>query len=248
MSEWIDLRKLLLGRQEQLATDLAVGRELVGHPTAKGDVAEFDWNGAIDGFLPGRYAVSNAFVIDADGQISEQIDIVVHDRHFCPLFFEHGGARFIPAESVFAVFEVKQELNKEHVEYAGEKAESVRELRRTDAPIVQRGEVKDPRGPFDIIAGILTLSSSWNPPFGEPFETALGSLDGDQRLDLGCAISDGAFEVNPESGEVEIGDAEGSLMFFLLRLFNRLQVIGSPMAIDLREYSRELDDEDTGQS
>ena len=75
-----------------------MGRELVGHPTAKGDVAEFDWNGAIDGFLPGRYAVSNAFVIDADGQVSEQI--------------EHGGAKFIPAESVFAIFEVKQELNR----------------------------------------------------------------------------------------------------------------------------------------
>ncbi len=31
-------------------------------------------------------------------------------------------------------------------------------------------------------------------------------------------------------------------MFFLLRLFHLLQQIGSPMAIDLREYSRSLED------
>lgn len=31
-------------------------------------------------------------------------------------------------------------------------------------------------------------------------------------------------------------------MFFLLRLFHLLQQIGSPMAIDLREYSGSLED------
>ena len=37
-------------------------------------------------------------------------------------------------------------------------------------------------------------------------------------------------------------------MFFLLRLFHQLQAIGGPMAIDLREYSRPLEDAEAGES
>ena len=37
------------------------------------------------------------------------------------------------------------------------------------------------------------------------------------------------------------GASEGALMFLLMRLFARLQVIGSPMAIDLRAYSEPLE-------
>jgi hypothetical protein len=96
---------------------------------AKGDVAEVNWHAALDGrhgregFLPGRYAVSSAYVIDAEGNRSDQIDLVVHDAHFCPLLFKQAGHRYIPAESVYAVFEVKPELNRDYVLYAGEKAD-----------------------------------------------------------------------------------------------------------------------------
>ena len=172
---------------------------------------------------------------------------MIHDRHFCPLWFEDkAGTRYVPAESVFAAFEVKPKIDKGYVEYAGEKLRSVRELRRTSAPIVDKGVVQPPREPFDIIGGILAIESGWTPMLGEPFRTAITTQAAqyETRIDLGCAIGAGAFELVPrvESVPAHIDTSEGDtvLMFFLLRLFGRLQAAGSPPAIDMHEYSKTL--------
>jgi hypothetical protein len=243
----VDLRKILLHHERSLIAQLG-GRELFGHPTARGDAGEGPWQRLLDKFLPCRYQVSKAFVLDSNGHRSEQIDLVVHDRHFCPLLFDEDGQRFIPAESVFAVFEVKPTLDRGVVESAAKKAESVRVLHRTNRPLVDRGRVRDPRDPFEIIAGVLAVGSSWSPPFGEPLVEVLGEADADARLQLGCAPEAGAFEAfyEEERPRLEVSEGQGSLMFFLLRLFHSLQVIGSPMGIDLRAYSRPLEDTEAG--
>lgn len=238
-----DLKMLLLGKETILEAKLGVTRTTVHHAGEMGSASEADWCAPLMEFLPTRYQVSRAFVIDSTGATSDQIDVVVHDRHFCPLFFETAAAaRYIPVESVFAVFEAKQEMTRAHVDYAAAKIASVRRLNRTSGAIVDRGQRRDPREPFDILGGLLTLESSWTPPFGEPFRDALDVHAGDdlERLDLGCALRHGAFEVLLDDGSVEVGEGRGALVFFLTRLFQRLQVIGSPMAIDLREYSRSL--------
>jgi hypothetical protein len=239
----MNLRQLLLQHQEALLVDLGA-RELFDHPTAKGDLGEGAWLRVLEEFLPSRYQVSKAFVLDAHGETSEQIDVVIHDRHFCPLLFEQDDQRFIPAESVYAVFEVRPELDKGVVEYAAGKARSVRRLHRTSRPFVDGGVVKPPRGEFEIIAGILTVSSSWSPPFGDRLGDAVATLGPESRLQLGCAPQHGAFEAFYEGSRprLELAEPEGALMFFLLRLFHGLQVIGSPMAIDLREYARTLEE------
>jgi hypothetical protein len=237
-----NLKKLLLGKEQILEAKLGVTRETVEHAGEMGSASEADWCAALREFLPTRYEVSRAFVIDATGATSDQIDVVVHDHHFCPLFFETpAGARYIPVESVFAVFEGKQKLTRAHVQYAAAKIASVRRLDRTSGAIVDRGRRRDPRDPFEILGGLLTLESGWTPPFGAGFRDALEAHDGNQceRLNMGCALRHGAFEVLPD-GDVDIGEGRGALLFFLTRLFQRLQEIGSPMAIDLREYSRSL--------
>jgi hypothetical protein len=241
----IDLRKVLLHHEETLIAQLGA-RELFDHPTARGDAGEDPWHRLLQAFLPRRYQVSKAFVLDSRGQTSEQIDLVIHDRNFCPLLFEQNDQRYIPAESVFAVFEVKPTLDRGVVEYAAKKARSVRLLHRTSRPLVDRGVARDPREPFEVIAGVLAVDSSWSPPFGEPLVDALAGSDVDSRLQLGCAAKDGAFETSYDGAlpRLEVSGEEGAVMFFLLRLFHALQVIGSPMAIDLRAYSRPLEDTD----
>jgi hypothetical protein len=242
-TDTVDLRRILLHHEETLLAELGA-RELFDHPTARGDLGEGPWHRLLGGFLPRRYQVSKAFVLDSRGRRSEQIDLVIHDRHFCPLLFEEDDQRYIPAESVFAVFEIKPTLDRGVIDYAARKAQSVRALHRTNRPLVDRGVARGPREPFEIIAGVLAVESSWSPPFGEPLEQALGETGDDGRLQLGCAPRHGAFEALYEAEEprLEVSEDEGALMFFMLRLFHSLQVIGSPMGIDLREYSRSLED------
>ncbi len=244
----VDLRQLLMLKQEVLAARLhsAAGFD---HAVAKGDVGELNWEAVLDGrhdrggFLPGRYAVCGAFIIDADGGTSDQIDLVIHDAHFCPLFFEEGGNRYIPAESVYAVFEIKPELSRDYILYAGEKAASVRALRRTSVPIVHAGGTFSAREPFEILAGILASRSGWTPPFGSPLVEALADLQTPGRLDFGATAEHGAFEVSYGNGPpaLSTSDPDGGLMFFLTRLYTRLQQLGTVTAIDLAEYSRPLE-------
>lgn len=247
MTEKVNLHDLLLAKQEILMSHLAAS-SAHWHPDAKGDVGEVNWEAALDGrhgregFLPGRYAVSSAYVIDADGNRSDQIDLVIHDAHFCPLLFEEAGHRYIPAESVYAVFEIKPELTRDYVLYAARKAASVRRLRRTSVPIVHAGGTFKPREPFQVLAGILTTRSGWRDPFGKPLTRALSDSDSEGRLDIGAVAEQGAFEVTYDAGEPELtlSEPQAGLMFFLTRLYTRLQQLGTVVAVDLSAYARPL--------
>jgi hypothetical protein len=243
--ETYDLRDTLLRKEEMLVASLAGLKRVIQHKGGRGSVGESEWRKVIDEFLPSRYQVAgNTEVIDHTGHASQQQDIVIYDRHFCPLFFDEGDITKVPAESVYAVFEVKPKLDKGVIEYAMDKAASVRRLERTNVEITDRGEPRPPRKPFEIVAGVLALDSDWSPPLGDKLEEALQYEDKDCRLQLGCALRQGAFEVlhddTAKSSCLQRSGSEGALMFLLMHLFARLQVIGSPMAIDLRAYSKSL--------
>jgi hypothetical protein len=241
----VDLHEILKHHQTSLLAGLDMARTVFENAEAKGDATEGEWLKVIDQFLPGRYQCNAAFVLDANGDVSDFIDVVIHDRHYCPLLFEQNGQKYIPAESVYAAFETKQELDKGNVEYAAAKGASVRRLHRTNIPFQHAGGIQKPRPLFTIITGILATESDWSPPFGDSFEEAIKNTAGDEtRLDIGCALRNGAFDVNwtaEDQPRVTVSEAEGGLMFFLMHLFGRLQALGTVPAIDLTAYGRSLE-------
>jgi hypothetical protein len=191
------------------------------------------------GHLPHRYQADRAFVIDSHGDCSEQIDVVIYDRQYSPILYNHANQRYVPAESVYAVLEVKQDLSAEHLQYAGGKAASVRRLHRTSAPVPHVEGVARPRALPRIIAGILAYQSSWTPPFGEAFRGALAVLGPDERLDIGCALVHGAFEVvyvAKQEPDVRLVEGPPSLVQFFMRLLKQLQVLATAPAIDYEAY------------
>jgi hypothetical protein len=197
----------------------------------------------LNAYLPKRYQVDKAFVLDADGRLSEQIDIVIFDRQYSPFLFNQAGAIYIPAESVYGVIEVKQDLNKEEIEYAGSKAASVRRLRRTSAPIPHAGGLYAPKKHFEIIAGLVTLGCTWSPALGSKLNAAIAGLSKDRRIDLGCALQCGAFEViyqHRRRPRIEKSGPGHALIFFFLRLLSRLQRVGTTPALDIGEYAKSL--------
>lgn len=238
------LSDVVAGLQAKLEGSLKGSRTVVTHPGAKGEAAEEDWIRVLKDHLPHRYQADRAFVIDSLGQRSDQIDIVIYDRQYSPLLFNQSNQRFVPAESVYAVLEVKQNLSREHVLYAAEKAASVRGLHRTSFQIKHAGGVFAPPPAPRIVAGLVAYQSDWSPAFGDALRGALGDALEDGRLDLGCALVDGAFEVTyGVGGEVQLAStsADQSLVQFLLRLLRSLQGMGSVPAIDYTSYLARLD-------
>lgn len=125
------LSRLLASLHDDIEHRLKTARESFCHPGTKGDASEAVWVELLQSYLPRRYQVETAHVVDSMGAFSEQIDVVVFDRQYSPFIFHFGGQIIIPAESVYAVFEAKQAINAGHVSYAQQKAVSVRRLHRT---------------------------------------------------------------------------------------------------------------------
>lgn len=247
----INLQVAFLERQKLLSQQLGLPLEFTKHPTAIGEASEADWARMLRSFLPGRYEVGPVFALDIDGLQSEQIDLAVFDRQYSPLWFESAGKKIVPAESIYAAFEVKQNINKRQLDYAARKVASVRRLHRDSAHIVdiygtQPGPHPDTR---PILGGILALRSDWSD--GIRGATALKNITshaGDEHLDFGIALLDGAFDHVPATCNQELltpglqfSKPDTQLIWFVMRLFRRLQSIGTALAVDLSAYERVLD-------
>jgi hypothetical protein len=233
------LTEILDGLQARLEGELRGNRVAVTHSGARGEASEEDWLRVLKDHLPHRYQADRAFVIDSRGACSEQIDVVIYDRQYSPFLFNQANQRYVPAESVYAVLEVKQDLSREHILYAGDKAASVRRLHRTSAPVPHVEGVAKPRPLPPIVAGILTYQSSWTPPFGDPLRQAVAELTAEKQLNIGCALVHGTFEVrHPEGGRPDLTIVEGprSLLQLLMRLFKQLQSLATAPAIDYEAY------------
>lgn len=244
----VNLGRLFRERQAVLESELRLARAGAGHRGAQGEATEAGWCALLRGYLPYRYQVSKGFVIDSDQHRSDEIDVVIHDRQYSPLLLEHGGRTYVPAESVYAVFEVKTVLDARGLRYASAKAASVRGLVRTTVAIPHAGGVYPARPPIHILAGVLAGSSAWAEPFGDHFVGHLEAIAEQGRLDLGCVLAHGAFAVadagasegadsnRRRSLEIEVSRPETSLISFLLLLLRQLQRAATVAAVDFDRY------------
>jgi hypothetical protein len=237
------LKRLFLGLQKELAAKLLSIRGGIEHAGAKGGATELGWKRMLSDYLPDRYKVDKAFVLDSRGGVSDEVDVVVYDKQYSPLLFHQGGALYVPAESVYAVIEVKQELTRRHISYAGKKAASVRRLHRTSTPIVHAGGIYPPKRPLNILAGVVSLDSTWRPPLGAGLVSALSALAEAERIDLGCTLRHGSFAVEYKKSSKPVAQASGhkeALITFLITLLSRLQDLGTVPALDFSAYARVL--------
>jgi hypothetical protein len=239
----IKLRNIFLSLQKQMIEKLSSDREIIFHPTSKGDATELNWKTWLETYLPKRYSINKAFVVDSQNNVSQQIDLVIYDEQYSPFVFNQDNSIYIPAESVYAVFEVKQEINKDNLLYAGDKIKSVRELNRTSAPITHAGgKIENPKKPFRIIGGILTLSSGWSNIFNKSFIEILKKFNENAQVDIGCILEKGSFIVDYHNGvSTKISSEEESLMFFFLNLLIILQNLGTVPSMDIYSYAKALD-------
>jgi hypothetical protein len=268
----IELKQLFEGLQNQMISQLNTSREFIIHPGSKGDALENAWIEWLQRYLPNRYSVDKAIVIDFEGNTSHQIDIVIYDNWFTPFVFSQNGFHYIPAEGIYAVMEVKPDVNgsadngKNYIEYACEKIESVRVLKRTSTSMVNSGVKLPPRPLTKIIGGLLSTTNSYTHKSNNTIEKYIRENGGFKGIDIGCIADYGSFHVdytgeedttlnqpddfdrrysdyyqNREFNKIKFSDKANSLVSFFLQLTRYLQqAIGTIPAIDLNAYSRSI--------
>jgi len=170
--------------QKLLSQQLELSSHSITHNGVMGDVNEQLFIDALRRYLPRRYGVEQGIVIDSKGSTSDPIDIVIYDPQYTPPLLKQMSHRYILAEAVYGVLEVKPALNRDYLIYAAKKAETVRKLERTSVPIPHAGKFHlEAKTLFPIIAGIVGIRSEWKDGLdSRHFRKTINQLLGDQTL------------------------------------------------------------------
>lgn len=249
----IDGRKFLCEalalEQSVLAAQLNLSLQSITHSGTMGEVNEEHFIRFLRRTLPRRYGVEQGIVIDCYGATSDQIDIVIYDPQYTPPLLDQQNHRYILAEAVYAVLEVKPAMNKKYLTDAADKARSVRALHRTSVPIPHAGGMYSPKPLFPILGGIVASRVEWSDGLNSSaFAEILASLQGNQTLSVGVALEDRAFDLAYDTFNLQLTHGplslspskQGSLAWFLFNLLKRLQDLGTCPAVDWNEYRKVL--------
>jgi uncharacterized protein DUF6602 len=226
--------------QQVLQVKLELSSKSITHAGVSGAVNESHFIHVLRKYFPKRYAVDTGIVIDSTGKTSDQIDVVIYDQQYTPTLLDQENHRFIPSEAVYGVLEVKPTLNKAYLEYSGNKAKSVRSLLRTSAPIYHAGGKYSAKPIFPIIAGIVAANCDWVGGFeSAAFKKAHNGLAEDRKIDCGLAVSSNlSFDYYDEKQTVSPNGQ--ALIYFIFRLLNKLQTLGTVPAIDWNAYAKTI--------
>ena len=246
-----DIAAAFRNKETAMRASFMAIRDVTDHGPTRGDESEADWIGLLRDFLPTRYLVGPIFAVDHTGAMSEQIDVAVYDTHFSPQWFgAANGTRFVPVESVYAIFEVKPAFNSEYIRAARQKIASVRRLKRTCESVSHKGGTyqKTDITPTPIIGGILTTRNELKTdPVGTMAETQPEDPGANDFLNIGICLDAFTFDYTPQvgaAGEVTVpmtvSQPDLQLIHFAIRLFRQLQFVGSVPAVEMDKYEASL--------
>lgn len=224
--------------QEILKSKLELSLHSVPHDPTMGAVNEAHFIELLRRYLPSRYSIDSGFVIDSKGNTSDQIDVVIFDQIYTPKLLDQQDHHFVPAEAVYAIFEVKPEINKGYLEFAADKAHSVRKLVRTKTSIRSiSGEEIIPDDHPEIISGIIASRIGWTNGLGKSFEKCYSGLTDTHTINCGLSVSGYYFDSYSEKNEIIIKNGNSCTAFFLFRILQQLQRFGNVIPVNWDIYA-----------
>ncbi|WP_133796128.1 DUF6602 domain-containing protein [Prosthecobacter fusiformis] len=232
------LQEAFASEQCLLASKLR-SSERITHNGDMGEVNEQHFIEVLRLYLPDRYTVEKAIILDSTGNTTDSIDVVVFDRQYTPTLLDNKHHRYVPAEAVYAVFECKPTINKKYLEYAADKAATVRRMQRTSVGIPHAGGVYPPKPQIELVSGIVALDIEWSDGFGATFQKLNNKLKDERRVDCGLAVTGACFDTF-DAGKYSFGPKANALVFFLFRLLQKLQSVGTVPAVDWAAYAKQL--------
>lgn len=232
------LKEALELEQSILQSKLDLSVHSVPHDPTMGAVNESHVIELLTRYLPTRYSIDSGIILDSKGKTSDQIDVVIYDHIYTPTLLDQHHHHFIPAEAVYAIFEVKPEINKGNLEYAADKANSVRELVRTKIPIRSiSGNLIEPNEHPEIISGIIASRIKWVDKFGNSFKRCYETLNDNRTINCGLAVSGAYFDNFNDDQEITKKNGELCTAYFLFRLLQQLQRFGNVIPVDWNIYA-----------
>ena len=135
-------------------------------------------------------------------------------------------------------------MDKAYLEYAADKAASVRRLKRTSVDIYSASGKIPAKKHFEIVAGILAIDVEWAGGFrSAAFGRAHKKLRGPRAIDCGFAAVGASFDTFTAGGAYTFGPENNALAFFAFRLLSKLQSLATVPAVDWMAYANRLSEQ-----
>ncbi|MDD4495221.1 MAG: hypothetical protein PHV32_12935, partial [Eubacteriales bacterium] len=115
---------------KQMKDDFENIRVCLSHPGLKGSAFEEVFRNFLASYLPKTLAITQGVIVDVNGNVSRQLDIIIYDALHTPIFFENVTTRVIPVECVYAVVDVKAFIDSNEIENIYTYMLSVRDMQK----------------------------------------------------------------------------------------------------------------------
>jgi len=122
------LRELYQYNTIEIKTKYEKVKRLIEHNGEKGTENERILSYFLRGFLPKNYTIGRGFLIDKNGNQSNQCDLVIYDNQYNPNIMTFESNCYFPIESVYCVIEVKTTLRLQDIKKSFEDLQKIRKL------------------------------------------------------------------------------------------------------------------------
>ncbi len=112
----MDLNEIFRSIAANMLSEFEHTQTQIKHMGERGSEREAVVKSFLGAYLPTRYGIASGEIVDKKGATSHQCDLIIYDHYNCPLLLAGRDIRIFPAESVFAVIEVKSVLSANEIE------------------------------------------------------------------------------------------------------------------------------------
>lgn len=214
------LAVLMSDASSQMRLTLSTIRSALTHNLSEGEAAEEALREFLRARLPASLGVGTGQIIDATGDVSKQLDVVIYDVARTPILFasDSGGHQLFPCEGVVAVVEVKTMINASDMVGVVANMTSVKRLQKSayyEQTLIQKtvnvhGTDVDV---FPTLYFLFAFDSGALPEITVELSSLNAALPLDKRVDAVCILTKGVIvNVLPDgnySGTPRPGSALG---------------------------------------
>ncbi|NEJ46627.1 DUF6602 domain-containing protein [Rhizobium leguminosarum] len=214
--------------ETKLQADLQETRASIEHAASKGAANEQATKLFLRSRLPKNLEISSGFLIDCDGAVSKQLDIIIHDAAKTPVLFESNDLRVIPVECAYAVIEVKTDLSLAALDQCIENMKSVKVMKKV--AFYEEGIIVRPTSVYGqeyqdwpLMYFVFAYESAPLASIADKLSATLKTAPLDKRIDcvysldrglLANRTPDGLYQATPTNGSIWTGIEQDSLLLF----------------------------------
>ena len=126
----MNLQEIFDEVSKQMISDFEKSRRALNHSGLKGTANEEIVKSFLRQYLPRNLEISSGTIVDSNGGVSRQLDIIIHDSAKTPVFYQSADIRVIPVECTYAVIEVKSYLDKKELKKSFDNMQSAKNLEK----------------------------------------------------------------------------------------------------------------------